>query len=279
MDDKLKIGQLFADTFTVLREYTLGMLPFLIAIILVAATVDLVLNIVAGSGLAPILSVFTTVFITAPVGVLMYRRALNTAGTRSLVSDSWALALAQLLVCFLFLILSVFVLLFLVLFTGILAGASGFDPSQIDFDAFKLGEIAATLGLPGQFVLSALVILSTLALVWASVRLILFGAATVNEQQVMIFRTWGWTKGHSLRLGVFCLCLLVPLGALVFGLPKALAHLPLSIHSVHPSSVWARQVLLEGPSTIIAFLGGHAAAIAVYRQLGPRNINYNEAFG
>ena len=270
---KVKLGQLFGDMFGYLRRHTLSLLPYLAATIIAIIIVDELIYTSLGDSLGGLLSALMTIIISAPMGVLMYRRGLELDRTGQWVADSWSLGLAQLLVYMLFGILLVLIFMFLAIFVGILAGASGFDPSVIA-DSFEGGRISETLGGIEVFLLSALVIISLFALLWVSIRLVVFGVATVNEGRLMIFRTWGWTKGNAIKIGTFSVIVLLPiLGTflLVIG----------SFYSIESAtSLEARLIesVALAPIQLATFLLGHAAAIAVYRQVSPDTVDYDVTF-
>jgi len=273
MVTKVKLGQLFGDMFGYLRTHTLGLLPYLALVVVLIIIVDELLYASFDDTLGWFLSALTTVFISAPIGVMMYRRALGLERAGQWVSDSWSLGLAQLLVYMLFGILLTLIFMFLALFVGILAGVSGFDPSSLA-DSFETGRISEALGGTEAVLLSALVAVSTLALLWVSIRLVVFGIATVNEGRLMIFRTWNWTKGNAIRIGIFCAIVLLPVSLIPFlvmtGFPQFESSNSLQMRLTHSAVI--------APIQIAIFLLGHAAAIAVYRQVAPATVDYEATF-
>ena len=57
-----------------------------------------------------------------------------------------------------------------------------------------------SLGSTGVMLLGFGMLAFALALCWVAIRLCLANAATVGERRVVIFQTWGWTKGNLLRV-------------------------------------------------------------------------------
>ncbi|MEO9968407.1 MAG: hypothetical protein ABJG15_01045 [Hyphomonadaceae bacterium] len=266
---KVKLGHLFRDMWLILRLQTLNILLLLVATAFVITAVEIGLAAAFEPNNANLVSFFATVVLIAPVGVIFYRRALGIQTTDRLISTSWSLALAQILVYLLFVILTVFALMLLVLMTGIMAAAGGFDPSAIDFNELELGAAASSLGTTGQFLLSAIVITTIFSLIWVGVRLTIFGVATVAKRRVMVFRTWAWTKGNAWRIAIFYLVVLTPVVLLAIWLSDSdgLTFVEIGSHSLHET--WLNSIIANSLRIIPSFLIGHAAALAVYRQLAP----------
>ena len=277
MTRNVKLGQLFRDLWTVLRLQALNILPVLIATVLVITAVQIGLSAIFEPSNANPISIVTTVLMIAPVGVLFYRRGLGIQTTGGWISTSWSLATAQLLVFLLFAILSVFSLMFLVTLTGIIAAAGGFDPAAINFDALELGGAATSLGAAGTLILSAIVIVCICALMWVSTRLVMFGVATVAERRVMVFRTWPWSKGNAFKIGIFYLVVLTPIVTLLIGLHFSTGQLNAPEIASSAFESWLTRFLSTGLGIILIFLIGHAAALAVYRQLAPEPASSDEA--
>lgn len=85
----------------------------------------------------------------------------------------------------------------------------------------EIGQQALATG-PGQLVLWALG-LSLVGLVFLLTRLTLFAPATVLEGRVLTFRTWGWTRGETVRIFAAGALVIVPLFLASFALGLVLA--------------------------------------------------------
>lgn len=68
--------------------------------------------------------------------------------------------------------------------------------------------LGKALGADGRFAFFALLSLFAAFLLWLTARLVLAYPATVVEKRMLIFSTWGWTKGHALAI-VACLVLVM----------------------------------------------------------------------
>ena len=277
MTRKIELGHLFRDMCSVLRLRALNILPVLVATVLVITAAEFGLAVAFEQSNATLISIFTTVLMMAPAGALFYRRGLGVETTASWMSTSWSLALAQLLVYLLFVILSVFALMLLVLLTGIIAAAGGFDPAAIEFEALELGESAASLGAAGRLLLSAIVIVCICALVWVATRLVMFGVATVAEGRVMVFRTWAWTKGNALKIAIFYLVVFTPILSVLIGLHLCNGQLITRPIASSSFEAWFNHFISTGLGIIMTFLIGHTASLAVYRQLAPETPNSDDA--
>ena len=277
MTKQLNFVQLFSDMFAYLRTYSFGLLPYLVIMVVAISFIDQLVLAAFGDTLGGLVSVLTTIAVSAPFGVLMYRRGLQLDRQGQWISDSWKLGLAQALVYMLFAILLVLIVMFLAVFGGILAGAAGLDPSAVA-DSFSAGNIREALGGTEVFVLSALIAVSVLALLWVSARLMVFGVATIDEGRLMIFRTWSWTKGAVIKIGLFFMIVMVPalliLGGTVYAVTNSLA----AGNNEYGLERWLIESASMAPAQIIVFLLGHAVAVAVYSQIVPEKADYEAAF-
>jgi len=101
-------------------------------------------------------------------------------------------------------------------------------------------------------------------LFYMALRLLLIGAATVATGQTLVFRTWSWTKGHALRLGLAALVThILPFAGAVlinWGLRNAWGD----------SALGAFLSGAVGMALLVPFLlGGHGLAVATLHRLHP----------
>ncbi|KAF0180999.1 MAG: hypothetical protein IV086_18860 [Hyphomonadaceae bacterium] len=92
---------------------------------------------------------------------------------------------------------------------------SGADASSLENLAPQeaAAALSKALGADGLLVFFTLVTAFAAFLLWLTARLVLAYPATVVEKRMLIFSTWGWTKGHAMAIAA-CL-ILVMVAALV----------------------------------------------------------------
>lgn len=278
MREKLDMRQVFADAFDFLQTQMVGLMPLLLLAILMLSIAQYVtvtfISPVLGAGIFYVIELVTL----SGVGAVAYRRALGLQMTKTWLAATLSLSLAQLLVELLFTIIASLLLAFLAMFAGILlsAGEAGLSDGFASADEFY--ALVSAISVPSQIILGLFVIVSSLALVWTSARLILFGVATLAYERLMIFRTWGWTAGHALRIMAFAAIFLSPVWLLYL-----LAEFAVPIEPPAPGESdllrWrpGDTVVYVG-MTFIYFLLGHAAAVAVFKQLAPDFEDHQTAF-
>ena len=200
--------------------------------------------------------------------LVLYRAMFET--TRG---DRLRLAHANISVYAVFLFASVFIGFFLLILPGILLRASG--RSDIDADT-PPEEVQAALMEMLPTAWGVVLLIVTLAgigvLAFLALRLLLIGAATVATGQTMVFRTWGWTKGHLVRLGCAALVSHV--------LPFAIAvGLNFWVHTwLAPTGFGAFLSGAIGMSLVVPFLIlGHGLAVAAFERLKPENLLLTES--
>lgn len=235
-----------------------------------------------------------TVFVGCFWSADMYRKLLPGTGGPALFVDAGRLFLANLAVYGLYFIIGFLLTLFFTIFSGILIGAAGYDPSDAgDGTEAVWQSIEALSNSGGALVLYGLLMLAAAGLVWLGLRLFLYGAATVGESRLTIFRSWPWTRGQVWRIGLVWLVLqLVPWIVLTI-IASGLLHLggvdtvfsfttagqagpdgaaaPAAIHAV-----------LTGAATLILapfYWLGHGLAAALYRHLAPGRVDAETTFG
>ncbi len=106
---------------------------------------------------------------------------------------------------------------FFIMFIGMImvvamAANSGVDLEQSAGDPEALAAVfEAAFASGGGLLLAIMIILAVSLAVFASVRLSLVLAATIGEEKMMIFSTWGWTKGNFWRVLAAMLAVVLPL--------------------------------------------------------------------
>ena len=273
MTTKLNMKQLFVDAFSFLRTQTVGLLPLLGVVILAVLAAEYVTSRALSLSLSStIVLIIEFVGVTA-VSVIAYRRGLGIEGTRGVFPVTLTLCLAHLLVAALFGILGTLLLVFMALFAGILLGADGVDLTVSLTSAEDLYALVSTVSPPVQIILGALLVLALAAVIWMLMRLVLFGIATAVHERVMIFRTWGWTKGHALRILAFGVVFVVPAVTFV-----ALAE---ATYTTQTDAITGELGGMAAYTifTTVNFLLGHAVAVAIYKQLAPKIEDYEDTFG
>jgi len=136
----------------------------------------------------------------------------------------------------------------------------GANPTREEFQA-ALNSLWKT---PYGWLLLLVFWSSLIALAFIAARLITFGAATTATAEARVFRTWGWTKGHSVKVltaGIFTHLLPATVGTIA----------TIQLWSALPDSPAGH--LVEGAAAILLFTpflaAGHGMAAAAYRRLRP----------
>lgn len=167
----------------------------------------------AGNDLGAVaLASLAGVLVQMPVLAAFYRRAASR-GTEPLAlrigADEFNLAGATLAIGFLFLIVF-FVGMFVVMLSlASLIVGSGLDPQALQSlppqEAAR--QFVDALGNDGKAVFAGLLIALAVFALWLSARLSLAYPATIAEGRMLVFSTWGWTKGNATSIAA-CLILL-----------------------------------------------------------------------
>ena len=147
---------------------------------------------------APAIAALVVFVVGVEFSLVTYRAMLETTH-----GDRLRLAHANLAVYIAFLIVGVFIGFFLLTLPGILLKASGRNDIGADTQAGEVQQALVDM-LPTAY--GAVLVVACLAgaaiLIYLALRLLLFGAATVHMRQTLVFRTWPWTEGNVLRLGL-----------------------------------------------------------------------------
>lgn len=203
-----------------------------------------------------LLLVLASAFVTVPFLAGQYRRALGLSGGSGLRlgGDEARLAGATAAVYFFFVILMV-IGGFLVL----IASTIGLVASGVDLQSApqEPQALLAAIGPRGLIVLAVCAAPLIGAMIWISARLVCYGAASIDRQQIMTFSTWSWTKGSALRIVLAAVALGLPL-ALGANLAQGTAGALLLGPGVSPSDAIARAPL---PVAVFAFISNFASLI------------------
>lgn len=176
------------------------------------------------------------------------------------------LALAHGLAGLAFVLIGFFVFLFLIIFAVILVAVSGHDPSQAE--ASNVDASLDALRASGAIWLLWSICLAAMGgLLWFLARLITFGPATVDQQRLIIFRSWSWTKGQPVQLAALIFVLqLVPLSGGLWAVAR-LSNAPALAGTDLMTSLFSGAAMAA--VLLPAVFLGHALAITVYRRCAP----------
>lgn len=201
--------------------------------------------------------VFATLFAHNLFSASMYRAVLESHG--GLVASAWKLTLAWLLMIVVIAIGSSMIVLFFALI-GASLGVASTEVGE------GVTDITVEMQANGTFwPLFGLFVATLFGVFWFAVRIILFASATTVRNQVHVFRTWYWTKGHVRALAPLMIGLIaIPVILLSFGatmLVSALLGPAETPFDVGVSTALVSLVLL--PSAWL----GHGFAAAVFARL------------
>lgn len=145
------------------------------------------------------LAALTCVFVTGVQASLTAYRAMIPGANGSFMS----LARTNLALYLCFFFVGFFVFFFVGAFGVLMLQMSGLvDLGTETADEQFQSALGQMLGTPYGAALLAVYAAGLTGLCFLALRLILSGAATVQRGRSMVFRTWGWTKGRALRLGI-----------------------------------------------------------------------------
>lgn len=203
MSSPLSMTPLFQDSLARTGRLIVPSLPF--GILFVAASGGLVwaagILPEGGAGfIAFVCVVFATLFAHSLFSAAMYRAVLPHQG--SLLRSAWTLTLAWMLVIVVAAIGGSIIVLFFSLIGASFGVVSG-EPGQ------EITDMTAQMREGGTFwPLFAVFVATLFGVFWFAVRLMLFAGASSVRNQVHVFRTWYWTKGHFRVLGPLMIALI-----------------------------------------------------------------------
>lgn len=258
MTPVLSIPEIFLATLAAARQVAMASLAYaLVFIVAFAAMVwgaEALPESTAGS-IGFLILVISAGAAYCLYSAVMYRHLVPRAGT--LVSATWKLLLAWVLIFVIAAILATAIVLFFSLIgssLGVVSGEAGQD----------ITDMTAQMRENGTFYpLSALFMLTLLGVFWFGVRMMLFGIATVARGSVHVFRTWAWTKGYALPMAAGALVFAIaPVFVLGFAADALTGRLPLAENI-------ALQAGLAAMFQVPAAWLGHGFAAAVYARIAP----------
>lgn len=264
MAETISISSLLKDSIARTRRLIVPSLPFAL---LFAAMMGV---LVWGAGALPdggagflgfVVLTFAALLAHSLFSVSMYQAALPIGAGR--LNRAIKLSMAWLLMIVVASIGAAIIVLFFALIGASLGVASGETGQEIT-------DMTAQMREAGTFwPLFAVFVLTLLGVFWFAVRMVLFAAATSARNQVHVFRTWYWTKGHFKTLAPL-MVLFVILPLLICGF-VASALMPLSAGgAVTPLTMGASTTLFTVMLTPSAWLG-HGYAAAAYTALAPED--------
>ena len=256
-------------------------LPFAFLYCLVAGLGGAVVQTQAGGVWAGLIALTAVLIAGASWSAAMYRRLMPETD-QSIASTARLLSVANALVYMLFGLLVFILMLALFLITLMLAVGSGYDMSADQTESMETSlELLRTSG--AIWIWYAIIAAIVSVLGWFAVRLLVFGAATVETGAVRVFQTWGWTKGRLVTLSLASTALIalpfmlvmaaqLPLAALV-GEPMGWAPWAVGLEVAEiEAAPFANVALFWGVSAAIATVPialGHGLAVQVYRVVKP----------
>jgi hypothetical protein len=259
MDVKLPVVEIARESWRFASRAFIPTLPWLAGLMVSAGLYRLALGSAAGGSSIIAFALLAVVFAAGVAYSLhIYRAMLDRPAGKFL-----QLAHANLAAYTAFLFVGVFIGFFLAILPGILLEASGrtdlgADTPPVVVQAAFMDMLPTAYG--AVFLIACAVGLWALCLM--ALRLLLIGAATVSLGETMVFRTWPWTKGHGLRLGLAAMVTHVAPFALAVAANAALH----PVFATSSAGLFAGGAL--GSLLLVPFiLAGHGLAVAVMPRL------------
>ena len=261
MDEKLPVVEIARESWRLASRAVVPGLPWLAGLMVSAGAYRLALGSAIGGGSIIALALLAAVFVAGVAYSLQVYRAMLAGPVGKFIQ----LAHANLAAYMAFLFVGVFISFFLAILPGILLEASGrtdlgADTAPATVQAAFMDMLPTAYG--AVFLIACA--LGLWALCFLGLRLLLIGAATVSQGETMVFRTWPWTKGHSLRLGLAAMLTHVAPFALAVAVNAALNPM-LGTGTVGQFAGGALGILLLAPF----ILAGHGLAVTVLPRLAP----------
>lgn len=291
MTDQLSFVQIFRETIAGARRVVVPSLPWLFLFAFAAGYRD-------WSGVAmPDTQAFLLLDLLILLGVIyagclfsavMYKQLLPEA-TWPLRALALRLGLANLSLYMATIIIVFILALFLSIFSGVMVGLSDYDPSNTDPTDITQ-SLAALYESGAIWPLYILLFAAIAGLCWFAVRMILFGAGTAVQGQVIVFQSWGWTKTHVAKITGLVFVLQVAVFIVFFvcaeWLTQAIGYPSTTVITLTQESTLSLDfgdpddvgisALQYGIGTAIRVLIlapfwwlGHALAAALYKRLAP----------
>lgn len=188
---KLNVSEIAAETFgnttAILRSVGVYVLVFVLAVVVAV-------RFGGQLGLwGTMVGAIAILAAASALGAAIYRRLLSFRSGATILSGTRQLFLVSTLVWIAISIVAFIAGLTLVLMSGVLVVASGYDPSGGEASDVS-GSLEALQASGAVWILYAAIGGSFAVLVWFLTRLCLAGAATITSGKVKVFQTWGVTK-------------------------------------------------------------------------------------
>jgi hypothetical protein len=191
------ISHLIAQAWRLALKAALPGLPWLVLLALLGGFYKWALNTGAGGTMLTLAALVVLFLAGVQASLTIYRAMIPGAkgAFMALMHMNLAIYLA-------FFFTGFFVFFFVGIFGVVMLQLSGLvDLAAEGADQQIPAALAAMMSTPYGWALSAVYAAGLGGLAFLALRLLLTGAATVQTGQVMVFRTWRWTKGEALRLG------------------------------------------------------------------------------
>jgi len=202
----------------------------------------------------------------------MYRIGLRRGkGYRSFLKDVTRLSVGNLLMYFAAGMILFFIILFVGLFSMVLAATSGADPSA--GDGTDITDTMQALRASGMiWLLYSLLATTAIGIGWFALRLLTFGAATVAKKKILVFQTWPWTKRATTQLAGAAIVLQVLPFIVLFGVAEVICGIVGLPTFLQPDESFGQSGLALSVGLHLVLLApfwivGHSFAISVYKQL------------
>lgn len=261
MDARLPLVEIIVESWRFALRGFVPSLPWLAGLMVSAGFYRLALSSAAGGNLPVAFILLAAVFVAGVAYSLrVYQAMLGRPAGKFL-----QLAHANLAAYMAFVFVGVFISFFLAILPGILLEASGrsdlgADTSPAVLQAAFMDMLPTAYGVVYLAVCAA----GLWALCFLALRLLAIGAATVSQGETMVFRTWPWTRGHGMRLGLAAMGTHVAPFAIAVAANAALD----PVLGAGPAGRFASGVL--GVFLLAPFiLAGHGLAVTVLRRLMP----------
>jgi len=235
-------------------------LPWLALLALMGGFYKWALNTGSGGTMLTLAALAVLFFAGVQASLMIYRAMMPDAkgAFMALMHTNLAIYLA-------FFFISFFVFFFVGIFGVVMLQLSGLvDLAAEGADEQIPAALAGMMSTPYGWALSLVYATGLGGLAFLALRLLLAGAATVLTGQVMVFRTWRWTKGDVLRFGTASLAthVLPFLAGYVVNLliVNAAGQSELAIFATGVSGL-----LLQAPFILV----GHGLAVAALRAVHP----------
>ena len=214
--------------------------------------------------------------------VAIFRELIPIGVSGRFAADTWRVFIATWLFHLVSALIIFIVVLFLIILSVILIVISGYEPPAGEV-ADVSGSIAALQASGAIWLLYIVMLASSAALIWFGLRLVLFAAATATRGTVLVFQTWGLTKGKVVPIACLAAVFVAaPVGVALFlgDATAATLGLPSTWNDVHAARTGFVQAdflpqlsfnrFLQTLYLVPAILSGHCLSATLYKLLRGR---------